>query len=244
MRWGVLIVAVLAAAPVRAELQRVGPCLVDKADREAVVVEATLVAIDQPAYRCIPSTMNPQAWMDILDAVSRETPTPETGCAVLVDRPACQAPVELDGAPRTATSNADALRICALTPGTHVVTTCTARGTVRCELVIAAGRAAVAQIEPVPVRARLVIQRVLRGAAVPDTTVTVEPVAVAEVDRVSLPARATYAWRAGSEPPRARVCESKPAAPGCTRCQTAVADPTSMLVALLVASRLVRRRRR
>jgi hypothetical protein len=242
MRCGELIVIAILSIPARAAPRDVGPCHVDD-DRTSIVVEATVITIEQPAYQCVPYTpARLTEWTDLLDVAGHEEPSSSAGCIIITSAPSCQRGIELDGVARAATSVDDTFRVCALAPGPHVIVTCSRRGTVRCAFDAIANDTRMLEIQPVTPRAQLRIDRVLLGTVQTGAQLWIDPVDFGVADRLELPTRATFAWHASLGLPQARVCERKPSQPGCSRCDAADVGATNVLAMLLVAANLARRR--
>jgi len=263
--------ASLVAGPAEAEPDRVAGCDVDPNDPKVVVVEATVLATQQPSYRCDGhSEINVDQVMQLLDiAATAERPTASTGCLLVTDSPSCaqtrrlvmvggsakvedddppDIAVELDGVARRASYVARTWRACGLAPGAHVARLCSDAGPVTCSMDVAPAQIALVAIAPIVPAAQLRIDRVHRGALRAGQTLTVELTGYTGHGRIQLATHATFAWRSDDAHARATLCTAPPSPPpsppGCARCDAGGGSPLGWLAGASVVARLALRRNR
>jgi hypothetical protein len=238
-------------------VRRVGPCTVDPAE-VAGVVDATVVSVEQPAFRCGAGVdrFDPGLVAMLAPPGDAATPSPALGCVLVEESPYCPQPafdadappatldVTVDGARRTLPFVAGMWQVCGLAPGPHAIELCSKRGPVACTAEVVAGARAAVRVEPVDGRVHARVDRTWIGTHAAGAELTVTLDADTPLDRYDLPPRVGLAWREPGDPPRARVCARAPATPGCTRCASADPDAGSLAVAAFVAAALARGKRR
>jgi hypothetical protein len=215
-------------------------CNLDLHDPHVVLVDATVVAIQQSTYHCeagvTPHGFTIDDAMRTMDAVegSPAKPAATTGCVFVIDSPVCGlgskiemtggsgrvvdddvAPIEIqiDGAKQRATYVTGNWRACGLAPGAHMLTMCSALGPVACSANVTAATTTPVNIATVAPSAQLRVERAYHGPVSPGATVTVEIAASADGARLELPARATFAWRSDDPRRQARLCDASAESP-------------------------------
>jgi hypothetical protein len=241
--WPSMAIFGLAGMPIAwaaGEPIRVASCNTDADDPNVVVVDATVVDIRQPAYRCAGGDASPgfsiDEAMSLLDAIEGASarPTAETGCVLVIDGPACSKRIKLemvggsaraededppdvevriDGAARRARFVTGMWRACELPPGTHALTMCSDGGPVVCPASVAAGATALVSVPPVAPSALLRVDHSYRDRVSSGASVTVELAEPAAGYRVELPAHAIFTWRTNDPHRRASLCSAPAESP-------------------------------